>query len=51
MQEITEHQLGSEQHMMRDASLFLHRDATVDISKFKTLKTMFPHMAGKYAAP
>ncbi|HTE13790.1 MAG TPA: acyl-CoA dehydrogenase family protein, partial [Burkholderiales bacterium] len=36
---------------MRDASLFLHRDATVDISKFKIVKSMFPHTAGKYAGP
>ncbi len=36
---------------MRDASLFLHRDATVDISKFKIVKAMFPHTAGKYAGP
>jgi alkylation response protein AidB-like acyl-CoA dehydrogenase len=36
---------------MRDASLFLHRDATVDISKFKIVKSAFPHTAGKYAGP
>ena len=36
---------------LRDASLFLHRDATVDISKFKIVKSMFPHTAGKYAGP
>jgi len=36
---------------MRDASLFLHRDATVDISKFKIVKNEFPHTAGKYAGP
>jgi len=36
---------------MRDASLFLHRDATVDISKFKIVKHQFPHTAGKYAGP
>jgi len=29
----------------RDASLFLHRDATVDISRFKV------ETAGKYAGP
>ncbi len=41
---------GVEKFML-DASLFLHRDATVDISKFKIVKAMFPHTAGKYAGP
>ena len=36
---------------LRDASLFLHRDATVDISRFKIVKAMFPHTAGRYAGP
>ena len=36
---------------LRDASLFLHRDATVDISRFKIVKLMFPETAGKYAGP
>ena len=36
---------------LRDASLFLHRDATVDISRFKIVKAMFPETAGKYAGP
>jgi alkylation response protein AidB-like acyl-CoA dehydrogenase len=36
---------------IRDASLFLHRDATVDISKFKIVKAMFPHTAGLCAGP
>ena len=27
--------------LLRDASLFLHRDATVDISRFKVVKAMF----------
>ena len=31
---------------LRDASLFLHRDATVDISRFKIVKAMFPETAG-----
>jgi hypothetical protein len=26
-------------------------DATVDISKFKIVKAMFPHTAGAYAGP
>ena len=37
--------------LFRDASVFLHMDATVDISKFKIIKSMFPHTAGKYAGP
>ncbi len=37
--------------LFRDASVFLHMDATVDISKFKIVKNMFPQTAGKYAGP
>jgi acyl-CoA dehydrogenase len=37
--------------LMRDASIFLHMDATVDISRFKIVKSLFPHSAGKYAGP
>ena len=37
--------------LLRDASLFLHRDATVDISRFKIVKAMFPETAGRYAGP
>jgi alkylation response protein AidB-like acyl-CoA dehydrogenase len=37
--------------LFRDASVFLQMDATVDISKFKIIKSMFPHTAGKYAGP
>jgi alkylation response protein AidB-like acyl-CoA dehydrogenase len=37
--------------VLRDAVIFLHMDATVDISKFKIVKNMFPHTAGKYAGP
>ncbi|HWP24876.1 MAG TPA: acyl-CoA dehydrogenase family protein [Xanthobacteraceae bacterium] len=36
---------------LRDAVMFLHMDATVDISKFKIVKAMFPDTAGKYAGP
>ena len=36
---------------LRDAVIFLHMDATVDISKFKIVKNMFPDTAGKYAGP
>jgi alkylation response protein AidB-like acyl-CoA dehydrogenase len=35
--------------LFRDAAIFLHMDATVDISKMKIVKSMFPHTAGKYA--
>jgi alkylation response protein AidB-like acyl-CoA dehydrogenase len=37
--------------IFRDAAIFLHMDATVDISKFKIVKSMFPQTAGKYAGP
>jgi alkylation response protein AidB-like acyl-CoA dehydrogenase len=37
--------------LFRDAAIFLHMDATVDISKMKIIKTMFPDTAGKYAGP
>lgn len=37
--------------LFRDAAIFLHMDATVDISKFKIAKMMFPATAGKYAGP
>jgi alkylation response protein AidB-like acyl-CoA dehydrogenase len=36
---------------LRDAAIFLHMDATVDISKMKIVKNMFPQTAGKYAGP
>jgi len=35
--------------LVRDAAVFLHMDATVDISRFKIIKSMFPHTAGTYA--
>jgi alkylation response protein AidB-like acyl-CoA dehydrogenase len=37
--------------VLRDAVIFLHMDATVDISKMKIIKSMFPETAGKYAGP
>jgi len=37
--------------LVRDAAVFLHMDATVDISRFKIIKSMFPHTAGSYAGP
>ena len=37
--------------LFRDAAIFLHMDATVDVSRFKIIKSMFPHTAGAYAGP
>lgn len=37
--------------LFRDAAIFLHMDATADISRFKIVKAMFPHTAGRYAGP
>ncbi|RAI31897.1 acyl-CoA dehydrogenase family protein [Rhodoplanes serenus] len=37
--------------LFRDATIFLHMDATVDISKLKIVKALFPHTAGRYAGP
>jgi alkylation response protein AidB-like acyl-CoA dehydrogenase len=37
--------------LFRDAAVFLHMDATVDISRFRIVKAMFPHTAGIYAGP
>jgi alkylation response protein AidB-like acyl-CoA dehydrogenase len=37
--------------LLRDAAIFPHMDGTVDISRFKIVKLMFPHTAGKYAGP
>lgn len=37
--------------LFRDASIFLHMDATTDISRFKIVKMMYPDTAGKYAGP
>src|SRR3954467_12913020 len=37
--------------LLRDAAIFLHMDATVDISKMKIVKSMFPATASKYAGP
>ena len=35
--------------LFRDAAIFLHMDATTDISRFKIVKSMFPATAGIYA--
>jgi alkylation response protein AidB-like acyl-CoA dehydrogenase len=37
--------------LMRDAAIFLHMDGTVDVSRLKIIKAMFPQTAGKYAGP
>ncbi|MGQ7792853.1 acyl-CoA dehydrogenase family protein [Faunimonas sp. B44] len=37
--------------LFRDASIFLHMDATTDISRMKIVKAMFPQTAGAYAGP
>lgn len=37
--------------LYRDASMFLHMDGTVDVTKFKIVKALFPETAGKYAGP
>src|SRR5439155_1419447 len=37
--------------LFRDAAVFLHMDATVDISRFKIVKAMFPYSAGAYVGP
>jgi hypothetical protein len=37
--------------LFRDASIFLHMDATADISRLKIIKALFPQTAGKYAGP
>ncbi|HSE01915.1 MAG TPA: acyl-CoA dehydrogenase family protein [Burkholderiales bacterium] len=37
--------------LYRDASMFLHMDGTVDVTKFKIVKALFPDTAGKYAGP
>ncbi len=37
--------------LLRDASLFLHQDKTVDISRFKIVKAKFPQTARAYAGP
>jgi acyl-CoA dehydrogenase len=43
-------EVGIEKYF-RDASVFLHMDATVDVSSFKIVKAMFPETAGTYAGP
>lgn len=42
---------GGIEKLFRDAAIFMHMDATVDISRFKVIKAMFPETAGTYADP
>jgi acyl-CoA dehydrogenase len=37
--------------LFRDAAIFLHMDGTVDVSRLKIVKALFPDTAGKYAGP
>ena len=37
--------------LYRDAMMFLHMDGTVDITRFKIIKALFPQTAGAYAGP
>ncbi len=37
--------------LYRDATMYLHMDGTVDVTKFKIIKNLFPDTAGKYAGP
>lgn len=37
--------------LYRDATMYLHMDGTVDVTKFKIVKNLFPETAGKYAGP
>ncbi len=43
-------EVGVEKYF-RDAAVYLHMDATVDVSNFKIAKAMFPSTAGAYAGP
>ena len=41
-------EVGIEKYF-RDASVYLHMDATTDISNFRIAKALFPRTAGTYA--
>jgi len=41
-------EVGIEKYL-RDAAVYLHMDATADVSNFKIAKTLFPATAGTYA--
>jgi acyl-CoA dehydrogenase len=43
-------EVGVEKYF-RDAAVYLHMDATVDVSNFKIAKALFPESAGAYAGP
>ena len=43
-------EVGVEKYL-RDASVFLHSDATSDVASFKIVKELFPTTAGMYAGP
>ncbi|HEY6312921.1 MAG TPA: acyl-CoA dehydrogenase family protein, partial [Streptosporangiaceae bacterium] len=43
-------EVGVEKYF-RDAAVYLHMDATVDVSNFKIAKALFPGTAGTYAGP
>jgi alkylation response protein AidB-like acyl-CoA dehydrogenase len=43
-------EVGVEKYL-RDASVYLHMDGTVDVSNFKIVKALFPETAGTYAGP
>lgn len=43
-------EVGIEKYF-RDASVYLHMDATSDITNFRIVKAMFPSAAGTYAGP
>ena len=41
-------EVGIEKYL-QDAAVYLHMDATADVSNFKIAKTLFPATAGTYA--
>ncbi len=43
-------EVGVEKYF-RDAAVYLHMDATVDVSNFKIVRSLFPETAGAYAGP
>jgi alkylation response protein AidB-like acyl-CoA dehydrogenase len=43
-------EMGIEKYL-RDASVYLHMDATTDITHFRIVKSLFPSTAGTYAGP
>ncbi len=43
-------EVGIEKYF-RDASIYLHTDATVDVADFKIARMLFPATAGTYAGP